>query len=366
VTDAPDWFAAELRQLRNSRDPRLKSALRQARRKGWTLQALGDLIGITGETVRQICAKRTRGPKWEGIVPSPPGRNRRQAPDPPAGFRSPQVALMQRAINYVASSPNPLSAPEVAAGIGITAGRANSLLSIAAKAGQLSHASYGRYTGAAAGEGVPDSLVRRVCDYVGQAGRPVRPAEVAERVGIPADTARTYLARCAAVGLLTRLRKGLYVSAGPLPQRKGNRDLTAGEADALRRLPVADRPAAVRELAVAGVRYRSIGEAIGIAESRVADLVAEARGHRVLGQTLPPDVAERLREMHAAKSAQLSAELHELSVAGWSYAALARALGVSHTAVRNRVSAHAQKGTGPHGLRGGASRGGGAAVQPAR
>lgn len=338
-----DRFTEELRQLRNSRDPRLKSALRQARRKGWTLQALGDLLGITGESVRQIA--KTRGPKWEGSVPSPPGRNnRRQAPDPPAEFRSSQVTLMQQAINYVRSSPNPLSADEVAAGIGTSARRANSLLSIAAKAGQLSRTSYGRYTGAA-GEGVPDPLVRRVCDYVAQAGRAVRPVEVAEGVGIPADTARTYLARCASAGLLTRLRKGLYVSAGRMPQRKGNRDLTAGEADALRRLPVADRPAAVRELAVAGVRYRSIGEAIGIAESRVADLVAEARGHRVLGQTLPPDVAERLREMHAAKSAQLSAELHELSVAGWSYAALARALGVSHTAVRNRISAH-QKGTG--------------------
>lgn len=338
-------FAAELRQLRAERDPRLRSALRQARRKGWTLRALGDLLGITGEMVRQITSERTRGPKWEGSVPSPARRNRK-APDPPAEFRSSQVALMQKAINYVASSPNPLSAPEVAAGIGTTAGRAHSLLSIAAKAGQLSRVSYGRYTGAAAGEGVPDPLVRRVCDYVAQAGRPVRPAEVAEGVGIPADTARTYLARCAAAGLLTRLRKGLYAPGGRMPQRKGNRDLTAGEADALRRLPVADRPAAVRELAVAGVRYRSIGEAIGIAESRVADLVAEARGHRVLGQTLPPDVAERLRELRAAKSAQLSAELHELSVAGWSYAALARALGVSHTAVKNRVSAHAQKGTG--------------------
>jgi hypothetical protein len=83
---APADFAAQLRAMhaptgpghRNMRPSiALRCTLVLARRKGWTLQALGDALGLTRERIRQIIAIPFKPGQFTGSpidIPAPPPR----------------------------------------------------------------------------------------------------------------------------------------------------------------------------------------------------------------------------------------------------------------------------------------------------
>jgi hypothetical protein len=113
------------------------------------------------------------------------------------------------------------------------------------------------------------------------------------------------------------------------------RNLTSREVSVLAGLSRELLPAYVRQLAQSGVRYRDIGSALDLSESSVADLASIGRPP-VAGQVVPEWLAARLRRLHAEQSARLNATLAAARDRGWTFAALAEALGISAPAVRSR------------------------------
>lgn len=110
-------FLGVLQQLRADRDPRLPIVLKTANLNGWTYKALGDVIGVTRERVRQLIGDARFDPSM--ILPDVPIAPRRVLPKPktprPVLRIKPEIADRLYEMWAVASKVNggtPADAPE--------------------------------------------------------------------------------------------------------------------------------------------------------------------------------------------------------------------------------------------------------------
>lgn len=110
-------FRGLLREMREERDPRLPAVLHVANLNGWTLQSLGDAVGITREWVRRLIQSAT--PDESMDLPDVPMAPRAQVAAPkqskPRLRIKPEIADRLREMRRVAATVNggtPADAPE--------------------------------------------------------------------------------------------------------------------------------------------------------------------------------------------------------------------------------------------------------------
>ncbi|MFC7983865.1 hypothetical protein [Streptomyces sp. NPDC057336] len=123
----PADFAAELRELRATRDRRYAVTLVVAKMNGWTYQALADAVGVSRQAVEQAAAKA--GTEFSGRLPVIPLPPRKPEPEPKAPARrrlliNDELAERLREMQRIAATVNggmPADAPERRTGEEFTA-----------------------------------------------------------------------------------------------------------------------------------------------------------------------------------------------------------------------------------------------------
>ncbi|MDD4866190.1 MAG: sigma factor-like helix-turn-helix DNA-binding protein [Mycobacterium sp.] len=104
----PDEFAEALRQMRAAKDHRLNTVLLLARDTGWTLQTLGDALGLSRERVRQLaeCAYDCPTAELPTIPPLPPRPRTLPPPPPPKPTIDEPTAIRLRELQELARTVN--------------------------------------------------------------------------------------------------------------------------------------------------------------------------------------------------------------------------------------------------------------------
>lgn len=113
----PPGFAAELRRMRESRDPRYGATLILARMNGWTYQSLAAAVGVSRQAVEQLIARSTLDAA--GRMPDIPLPPRKPQPEPKPPRRrllvNDELAERLREMQRIAATVNgatPADAPE--------------------------------------------------------------------------------------------------------------------------------------------------------------------------------------------------------------------------------------------------------------
>lgn len=113
----PADLAAELRQMRENRDPRYGATLIVARMNGWTYQSLASALGVSRQAVEQLISRSTV--EVPGRIPDIPLPPRKAQPNPKPPRRklrvnnelAEELREMQR-VSATVNGATPADAPE--------------------------------------------------------------------------------------------------------------------------------------------------------------------------------------------------------------------------------------------------------------